>query len=64
MDQLPTYEILNKQYPDIIVSDMCLRCSLMKESIDHVWWCEDNEITINDIIKNNSMILKTKKIKR
>ncbi|POG80787.1 uncharacterized protein OCT59_013976 [Rhizophagus irregularis] len=54
LKDLPTYQILYKRNTNKIESTKCLRCGEKEEeNWEHVWICEDNEASIDEIIQES-----------
>ncbi|PKY26184.1 hypothetical protein RhiirB3_441412 [Rhizophagus irregularis] len=57
----PTYNVLYKRNTNKIENDWCKRCGKeAKEDWEHIWLCEDNEFTINEINSRKLIILRGK----
>ncbi|EXX55428.1 hypothetical protein RirG_225510 [Rhizophagus irregularis DAOM 197198w] len=51
LKELPTYNILFKRNTNKIDTDKCKRCGeIFTEDWEHIWICEDNDISIDEII--------------
>ncbi|RGB35188.1 hypothetical protein C1646_759641 [Rhizophagus diaphanus] len=50
LKELPTYDILYKRRVNCINEEKCKRCNKDIETWEHMWICEDNTATINEII--------------
>ncbi|CAB4418539.1 unnamed protein product [Rhizophagus irregularis] len=54
LKELPTYKTLYKRNTNKIDSSKCIRCGKKEEEDwEHVWICEDNEFSIDDIIRES-----------
>uniref|UniRef100_U9TL67 Uncharacterized protein n=1 Tax=Rhizophagus irregularis (strain DAOM 181602 / DAOM 197198 / MUCL 43194) TaxID=747089 RepID=U9TL67_RHIID len=54
LKELPTYKTLYKRNTNKIASPKCIRCGKKEEEDwDHVWICDDNEFSIDDIIQES-----------
>ncbi|PKY56884.1 hypothetical protein RhiirA4_477502 [Rhizophagus irregularis] len=54
LEFLPTYEVLYRRNTNKIENDKCKRCGKEeKEDWEHIWLCEDNEFTINEIVQES-----------
>ncbi|PKC12753.1 hypothetical protein RhiirA5_372843 [Rhizophagus irregularis] len=51
--ELPTYSILYKRDTNKINSPICIRCGKEEEVWEHVWVCEANEFSIDEIIQES-----------
>jgi hypothetical protein len=52
LKELPTYSTLYKRNTNKIVASKCIRCE-KEEDWEHVWICEDNEFSIDEIIQES-----------
>jgi hypothetical protein len=48
--ELPTYSVLFERSVNGIESALCLRCEKVEEDWEHVWKCEANPYTVNEVI--------------
>jgi len=54
LKDLPTYETLFKRKTNLINDDKCKRCKKNQiETWEHVWLCEDNESSIEEIVQES-----------
>ncbi|UZO17081.1 uncharacterized protein OCT59_008442 [Rhizophagus irregularis] len=54
LKELPTYNILFKRNTNKIDTDKCIRCGkIFQEDWEHIWICEDNDISIDEIIRES-----------
>ncbi|PKY53047.1 hypothetical protein RhiirA4_471056 [Rhizophagus irregularis] len=61
LKEQPTYNVLYKRNTNKIENDWCKRCGKeAKEDWEHIWLCEDNEFTINEINSRKLIILRGK----
>jgi Zn-finger nucleic acid-binding protein len=51
--ELPTYENLVKRKVNGINTDICPRCREFIEDWEHIWICEANDLTIEELIKKS-----------
>ncbi|PKY54611.1 hypothetical protein RhiirA4_473512, partial [Rhizophagus irregularis] len=51
--ELPTYSILYKRNTNKINSPICIRCGKEEEDWEHIWVCESNEFSIDEIIRES-----------
>jgi hypothetical protein len=52
--ELPTYETLYKRQVNCIKDEICKRCDKKEiETWEHMWICEDNEATLQEIISES-----------
>ncbi|CAB5362275.1 unnamed protein product [Rhizophagus irregularis] len=52
--ELPTYETLFKRDVNCIEDNLCMRCGKKEsETWDHMWVCEDNEATLEEIARES-----------
>lgn len=60
LKELPTYEVLYKREVNEITSETCPRCNI---DIDwfHVWKCERNEATIEEILYESILNVNTRR---
>ncbi|UZO17701.1 uncharacterized protein OCT59_009043 [Rhizophagus irregularis] len=54
LKELPTYNTLFKRNTNKIDTDKCIRCGkIFTEDWEHIWICEDNDISIDEIIRES-----------
>ncbi|EXX73798.1 hypothetical protein GLOIN_2v1771092 [Rhizophagus irregularis DAOM 181602=DAOM 197198] len=54
LKEQPTYKILYKRNTNKIDTDKCIRCGKKEqEDWEHIWTCEDNEFSIDEIIRES-----------
>ncbi len=49
---LPTMTTMNARYPQTYVSNTCFRCNSFTEDFDHIWTCNNNSKSIDNIIQD------------
>ncbi|UZO15149.1 uncharacterized protein OCT59_006583 [Rhizophagus irregularis] len=54
LKEQPTYKTLYRRNTNKIDTDNCIRCGKkVKEDWEHIWLCEDNEFSIDEIIRES-----------
>ncbi|PKY30268.1 hypothetical protein RhiirB3_392431 [Rhizophagus irregularis] len=53
LKELPSYTTLFKRNTNKIESSKCIRCRKYEEDWEHVWICENNEYSIDEIIQES-----------
>ncbi|GBC14484.2 hypothetical protein GLOIN_2v1478197 [Rhizophagus irregularis DAOM 181602=DAOM 197198] len=54
LKDLPTYETLCKRDVDTLENNKCIRCDENEiETWDHIWICNDNEATLDEILRES-----------
>jgi hypothetical protein len=54
LKEQPTYKTLYRRNTNKIDTDKCIRCGKIEiEDWEHIWICEDNEFSIDDIIRES-----------
>ncbi|CAB4424719.1 unnamed protein product [Rhizophagus irregularis] len=54
LKDLPTYEVLCKREVEVLENSTCIRCDTNEEETwDHVWICNDNEATLDEILRES-----------
>ncbi|RGB22408.1 hypothetical protein C1646_748526 [Rhizophagus diaphanus] len=65
LKDLPVYETLYKRETNMIKDDKCRRCKKNEiESWEHIWVCEDNEKSLEDIAQETIYIFEETLIKK
>ncbi|RIA98306.1 hypothetical protein C1645_731762 [Glomus cerebriforme] len=52
LEELPTLEMINKRNNNE-EDNTCMRCKMDNENWNHIWECENNTITLYDIVQEN-----------
>jgi hypothetical protein len=54
LKEQPTYKTLYRRNTNKIDTDKCIRCGkIVQEDWEHIWICEDNEFSIDEIIRES-----------
>ncbi|PKC51355.1 hypothetical protein RhiirA1_483922, partial [Rhizophagus irregularis] len=54
LKEQPTYKTLYRRNTNKIDTDKCIRCGkIEQEDWEHIWTCEDNEFSIDEIIRES-----------
>ncbi|PKY60175.1 hypothetical protein RhiirA4_430933 [Rhizophagus irregularis] len=54
LKDIPTYDTLYKRDVNVLENNTCIRCDTNEEETwDHVWICNDNEATLDEILRES-----------
>lgn len=63
LKEQPTYKTLYRRNTNKIDTDRCIRCGKKEiEDWEHIWLCEDNEFSIDDVIRESPYSFENKLI--